>query len=250
MKDLAEQTHLAAQYLAAAGISFLTKKPDDSHTNLGFIADSGEVETHPLSEHNDKLILNYNTFSLEWKSNTEKIAFKLDGATHSEVLQWLSETSKAQLNKEYNYNLHYDLPYTLKEDSKFSLSDASTLKELMHLRILSQFIIEEIDQYYNLNTSIRIWPHHFDTGLYDAVPGTDISVGLGLAIPDSVCNEHYLYITGYKDGKAMDTSGFDKLSKGEWKSSGFTGAILNTKGLVESDGIDFFKEVINQLINH
>ena len=81
MKNLEEQTHLAAQYLAAAGISFLTKKPDDSHTNLGFISDSGEIETHPLSEDNDKLFLNYNTFSLEWKSNSVNTVFKLDGAT-------------------------------------------------------------------------------------------------------------------------------------------------------------------------
>ncbi|MEP3385612.1 MAG: hypothetical protein ABJN84_13665, partial [Flavobacteriaceae bacterium] len=236
-------------YLAAAGISFLTKKPDDSHTNLGFIAERGEVETHPLSENNDKLILNYNNFSLEWKSNSGKTTFKLDGATHAEVLHWLSETSKAQLNKEYNYNLHYDLPYTINETSKFNLSDVDELKELMHLRILAQFIIEKIDQFYNLNTSIRIWPHHFDTGLYDLVPGTDFSVGLGLAIPDSVCDEHYLYITGYKNGKAIDTSGFDKLVNGEWKSEGFTGAILGASGIVESDGVDFFKEVIGQLIS-
>jgi len=249
MKNIEEQIHLAAQYLAAAGISFLEKKPDDSHTNLGFIADRGEVETHALSANNDKLILNYNTFSLEWKSNTEKIAFELDGASHDEVLQWLSKTSKTHLNKTYSYDLHYDLPYAIKNDSKFSLSDASKLKDLMHLRILAQFIIEKIDHHFKLNTSIRIWPHHYDTGLYDALPDTDISVGLGLAIPDSVCSEHYLYITGYKNGKAMDTSTFDKLSNGEWKSGGFTGAILNTNGIVASEGVDFFKEVIDQLVS-
>lgn len=249
MKNLEAQTHLAAQYLAAAGISFLTKKPDDSHTNLGFIAERGELETHALSENNDKLILNYNTFSLEWKSNSERIVFNLDGATHSEVLQWLSAISKKQLNKAYGYNLHYDLPYAIDEDAKFSLSDATKLKELMHLRILAQFIVEKINQYYKLDTSIRIWPHHYDTGLYDSVPGTDISVGLGLAIPDSICDEHYLYITGYKNGKAIDPSGFDKLTKGEWKSGDFKGAILNSKTIEESDGVDFFKEVIDRLIS-
>ena len=248
MNNLEEQTHLAAQYLAAAGISFLNKKPDDSHTNLGFITDSGEVETHVLSENNDRLILNYNTFSLEWKSNSGKTVFNLDGAKHHEVLTWLSETSKTQLNKAYTYNLHYDLPYAINDAYTFNLSDASKLKELMHLRILAQFIIEKIDHFYKLNTSIRIWPHHFDTGLYDAVPDTDISVGLGLAIPDSVCSAHYLYITGYKDGKAIATSGFDKLTNGEWKSGGFTGAILNANGITEADGVAFFKQAIAQFI--
>lgn len=40
--------HLAAQYLAAAGISFVAKEDDDSHTNLGFSAETGSMTTHPL----------------------------------------------------------------------------------------------------------------------------------------------------------------------------------------------------------
>lgn len=57
--------HLAAQYLAAAGISFVEKKADYSHTNLGWSIDKQRLETHPLSEKGDVLALNYNTFSLE-----------------------------------------------------------------------------------------------------------------------------------------------------------------------------------------
>ena len=39
-----EQIHLAAQYLAAAGISFLEKRDDDSHTNLGFNIEKGTLD--------------------------------------------------------------------------------------------------------------------------------------------------------------------------------------------------------------
>jgi hypothetical protein len=118
----------------------------------------------------------------------------------------------------------------------------------MHLRILAQFILQRTDRDFKLKASIRIWPHHFDTGIYSVIPDSDITIGLGLAIPDSICNDHYLYITGYKKGDVMDTSGLDKLSIGEWKSEGVTGAVLNTKDIVESDGVDFFKEVINRLM--
>ena len=44
-----KQMHLAAQYLAAAGISFLEKKDDDSHTNLGFSIKDQCLYTHTLS---------------------------------------------------------------------------------------------------------------------------------------------------------------------------------------------------------
>ena len=117
----------------------------------------------------------------------------------------------------------------------------------MHLRILAQFVLERIDKQYDLNTSIRIWPHHFDTGIYSPLPDSDVTIGLGLAIPDTICNKHYLYLSGYKNGNTIETSGLPKLSLGEWKSDGFTGAILNTDGIVESDGVAFFKETINQL---
>lgn len=248
MDSLEKQIYLASQYLAAAGISFLDKKEDDSHTNLGFDTDGGYLETHPLSDNNDKLILNYKNFSLEWKSNDGSKAYKLDGATHKEVVKWISDTSSTFLNKTYKYKFHYDLPYSINDDSTFKLLDVEKLNELMHLRILAQFILEQINTHYKLETSIRIWPHHFDTGIYTAMPESDISIGLGLATPDSVCDDHYLYITGYKGGNVIDVSGLDKLSIGEWKSEGFTGAILNAKDIEESKGVDFFNEVISHLI--
>jgi hypothetical protein len=37
-RTMQNMTYLAAQYLAAAGISFLGLKKDDSHTNLGFVS--------------------------------------------------------------------------------------------------------------------------------------------------------------------------------------------------------------------
>ncbi len=249
MEKMYIQMHLASQYLAAAGISFLEQKDDDSHTNLGFNSDGGYLETHPLSDTNDTLILNYNNFRLEWKSNRGSTFLKLDGTTHEEVINWISETSMTSINKQYKYNFHYDLPYSISNTTTFKLLDAGKLNDLLHLRILTQFILERISTIYKLDSSIRIWPHHFDTGIYSAIPGSNISIGLGLAIPDVLCKEHYLYITGYKDSNVMDVSSLNKLSKGEWKSENFKGALLNTKGIVESDGVAFFTEAISQYLN-
>ena len=242
-----KQMHLAAQYLAAAGISFLDKKPDDSHTNLGFSTKNGCLYTHVLSENNDMLFLDYEGFMLEWKSNNGTISFQLDGATHKEVLKWLTDTSKTFLNKVYQYKFHYDLPYKISDTFTYKLLNIGELIELMHLRILAQFILEKIVSSYKLQSDIRIWPHHFDTGIYSALPDSDISIGLGLAIPDTICNKHYLYLSGYKNGRAIATTSLPQLTLGEWKSDGFIGAILNTDNVVESEGVTFFETSINQL---
>ncbi|MEO9503376.1 hypothetical protein [Nonlabens ulvanivorans] len=243
MKD---QLHMAAQYLAAAGISFLDKKDDDSHTNAGFNTDNGCLETHPLSNNGDLLSLNFRDFSLEWTSNDGKISFNLDGATHEDVLKWLKETSKNQLNKEYHYDLHYDMPYKMEGAAVFRKDDESELAELTHLRILAEHSLEHIVEHYKLDTSIRVWPHHFDTGIYTGLNDSEITIGLGLAIPDTLSNDHYLYISGYKDGKLIETSSFNKLSKGEWKNDGFKGAILPVGDLKEEEWNIFFKEAIEQ----
>ncbi|SDG78561.1 hypothetical protein [Winogradskyella thalassocola] len=242
-----KQMHLAAQYLAAAGISFLEKQPDDSHTNLGFDKENGSLFTHTLSDQGDQLCLNYDNFALEWKSNKGTITFELDGAMHVEVLSWLADTSKTQLNKTYHYGFHYDLPYSIDNSFTFELLDSDKLNTLKNLRVLAQSVLEKIDQNYNLNASIRVWPHHFDSGIYSALPDSDITIGLGLAIPDAICSKHYFYISGYKNGNKIDTSQLPKLESGEWKSGEFTGAILNADGIVESEGVTFFEEAIHQL---
>ena len=47
--------HLTAQYLAAAGISFVAKKDDDSHTNVGFSIEKTCIETHKWFIENSRI---------------------------------------------------------------------------------------------------------------------------------------------------------------------------------------------------
>ena len=241
-----KQMHLAAQYLATAGISFLDKKDDDSHTNLGFNTESGCLETHILSENNDQLLLCYQDFSLLWKSDSGTNSFPLDGATHQDVVRWIKEMAKTSLNKSYEYKLHYELPYPIEESYTYALNDVSAVKQLMHLRILTQLSLEKINQTYGFDATIRIWPHHFDTGIYTEIAGTGNSVGLGLAIPDLVHGEHYLYASGYNAEGQIKPEGLKSLTKGEWSTAKFFGAVLPATDLSESEAVQFFNEVIEQ----
>lgn len=235
--------YLAAQYLAAAGISFVKKEEDDSHTNLGFSMLKTSMETHPLSENGDVLSLNYKNFSLNWHAENSSTSFPLDGATHEAVLSWLKETSKTFLNKSYAYGFHYDLPYKITDDFKFKLVDANRLAELLQLRILAQSTLEQTLKEGNLESPIRVWPHHFDTGAYAGLH-KNIAIGFGLAVPDTLCKDHYFYISGYKGHDALNTEGFSPFSNGEWKNDGFKGAILPATTIDKSKAVLFFKEAI------
>jgi len=243
--------YLLAQYLAAAGISFLEKEQDDSHTNLGFSIENSSLHSRPLNDHGDTLSVNYKMFALEWNSNSSSDTLRLDGTSHAEILRWITKMSvKAEINQPYEYSFHYDLPYQIKDTFIFKILDSKRLGELLELRVLAQLVLESFLQEHKLNSEIRIWPHHFDTGAY-AVYNDKLgeAIGFGLAVPDTVCSDHYFYINGYKGHKGIDTSGYKPLTLGSWGVNGFKGAILPAKEIDNMQGATFFTEAFFQYNN-
>jgi hypothetical protein len=241
-----KQMHLASQYLAAAGLSFVKKQDDDSHTNLGFNTEKGIMYTRALSDNGDQLILNYNTFSLDWKGIHKTSSIALNGKTHKAIVEWLSNSAQKAIGKSYEYAFHYDLPYAISDNFTFNLKTANRLKELLENRTLAYSIIEEFITTNNLKSEIRVWPHHFDTGafvIFDNDSG--LSIGLGFAIPDAVNQEHYFYIGGYKGHDSIDTSNFTELTNGHWSNEGFVGGILSISKTNKTKGVAFFNEVLS-----
>lgn len=243
--------YLLAQYLAAAGISFLEKKDDDSHSNLGFSIENNSMYSRPLNENGDTLSVSYKKFQLDWNSNGSSASLRLDGTTHAEILKWINMmATKAAIKAPYTYVFHYDFPYQIKDNFIFKVLDTNRLHKLLRLRVLAHSVLETFLQEHQLNSEIRIWPHHFDTGAYAVF--NDMSaqaIGLGLAVPDTVCSDHYFYINGYQGHKVIDTSGFRPLSLGSWGINGFNGAILPATETDRDKGIAFLSEGFNQYKN-
>nr|WP_299073301.1 hypothetical protein [uncultured Allomuricauda sp.] len=241
---MTKQLHLAAQYLATVAKSFLEAKADDSHTNLGFSVEEKSIQTWPLDEADTKLCLNYEQFSLEWKSH-EGNSILLDGKTDAEIVNWLSQTSKILgFEKPYQFDLHYEMPYSMNLTDKFEKSD---VKELVGLRTLAQNALKSFIKKEQLTSDIRIWPHHFDSGAFSALDNSEKSVGMGMAIPDSMVNEHYFYISGYKGHDSLDTSTFENLTHGKWLNEGFKGAILPASKANEEIAVQFFSEAFQEI---
>ncbi|WP_298309777.1 hypothetical protein [uncultured Aquimarina sp.] len=241
------QMHLAAQYLAAAGISFVDKKDDDSHTNLGFSVEKGTLYTRKLDNKPIVLSLSYDLFTLEWNDASSKSTLRLDGTTHAEVIQWINRmANNSNTSVPYSYDIHYELPYQIKDDYVFKLEDVSTLKKLKEQRILAHTVLREFLDRNKLDSEIRIWPHHFDTGAFAPLEDeAGLAIGLGLAIPDESHSEYYFYISAYQGHDGVDTTNFKSLSLGEWKNEGFKGAILPVTGVNKNNGVTFFEEALS-----
>ncbi|MDC6365949.1 MULTISPECIES: hypothetical protein [Flavobacteriaceae] len=243
--EIIKQLHLAAQYLAAAGKSFLEHKSDDSHTNLEFSIAEKSLLTWPLGDSNTQLSLNYETFSLEWKSSSSE-SFSLKGKTQQEVVTWITKRAENfKFIKPYTYNLHYTLPYSMSNEEKFATIDTHEINELIRLRTLAQNVISKFLEAEKLESDIRIWPHHFDTGAFAHLhDGSGKSVGLGMAIPDTLCNDFYFYISGYRGHDSLNTWAFPTLSNGKWINDGFKGAILPASNVDDIIAVQFFREAL------
>lgn len=240
-----EQFHLAAQYLAMAGKSFLPPMEDDSHTNLGFSVTDKSLLTWSLDGSGVQLGLNYDTFSLEWKSDTVH-SFSLKGKTHGEVVEWITKIAETSgLIKPYRFDLHYSLPYTMADNQVFELPGSHEAQELVRLRSLAQNVLSAFLKEQNLESEVRVWPHHFDTGAFAHLhDGSGKSVGLGMAVPDGMVDDFYFYISGYRGNTQLLTWAFKPLSQGKWKNNGFKGGILPASDMTEAMVLNFFRETV------
>ena len=238
------QIHFIAQYLAMAGKSFLPRKEDDSHTNIGFNVKDQSFETWNLGEDDLKLVFNLPNFELKWSMGT---AFELNGKNHSSVLEWLKSSSKDfGLEGIYTFEPHYDLPFDWNDDFTFNLKNRSPLTKEIKRRTLANNTLEAFLRNKGLKADIRVWPHHFDTGAFiNLDDGSGKSIGLGMAIPDTLMDDHYFYISGYQGHDAIATTNFDDLNLGKWNEKGFEGAILPIMNSNENQALGFFEQAFD-----
>ena len=246
MKDTTKQLHIAAQYLAMAGKNYVEHQSDDSHANLGWIKETNSFVTHKLSN-GDTLELDTCAMTLNWNGASGG-TFKLSGVRHKDVLKWLNQIALDKGLKAYVFDLHYDIGHEdLTDEFPFTQVDNELCTQIARLRSLAYASCEQVLSELDLKSDVRTWPHHFDTGAYVSIPKSKIGIGFGMAIPDNLSSDYYLYTSGYKGHEGMSTEGFSALTKGSWKDGEWKGGLLPVKGLIERDYTRFFEETIKAI---
>jgi len=239
--------HIAAQYLTAAAITFVEKKDDDSHTNLDWSNENATLSSRPLNSGGDVLALNLTSFSLEWRNYDQLMSsFNLAGEKHQTVLLWIKEQlEKAGGQKPYMYEFHYDIGYGINmTDYIFPQPDIKELNRIAELLSIAQNAMTSVLNEQSLNSEIRVWSHHFDIGAF-AVVSEKVSLGFGLAIPDSMMDDFYYYISGYQSEDYLETKNFEQLKIGEWKTESWKAGTLKATGISEQQAQQFLNETIN-----
>lgn len=246
------ELHTAAQYLAMAGKSFVEHKDDDSHTNLGW--KDNRMVSHELGVGSGlRLALNHSDFSLELMRDEVVVdQQELAGHNHSHIIAWIrGALANAGLGRGYTYKLHYELPYRRDlGDLVYSAPDRDELASIANLREVCHDALRIVTSEYGTDLEVRIWPHHFDSGGLFAEFEKDQmikSIGVGLAIPDTMCNDFYFYTSAWVVSGFIDLTAVRPLPIGEWKVPDWQGAIYPASGAVLADAASFFRNTIGQL---
>lgn len=148
--------------------------------------------------------------------------------------------------------------HQLDEGSSFTKPPNELLEEWGCYQSNSLRILEGIKSQYAEASEVRVWPHHFDMGLYIPVSkderGNDIqSIGVGLAIADAYVSEPYFYINHWSKEGIIYPDPLPKMRSGYWNIKDWKGLVLPSSAVLiytdqEKFVNSFFQEGIKATI--
>ena len=229
------ELHYAAQAVSAVGRTWLSKKDDDSHTNLGWAPALGRLVGRtagdpPLRAALDLAGLRLSLLDAAGKTVAE---FALEGRTVGDAQDWLKGRLAAVWGRELDaiQPLHYEMPeHELGSGGSFSAPDEGCA-ELERWFDNAASVLERVRAEHG-SSAVRCWPHHFDIATLISLEG-ERSIGVGMSPGDGSYPEPYWYVGPWPHPKPET---WPELPAGRWHTDGFVAAVLTGSELVKQAG--------------
>ncbi len=216
-----QQIHLLCQIIAKANRTFVKARADDSHTNLYFDPLADRIYGHWIESPAGRIILALNLSVLQFAwldaSLRELQHVSVAGRLMNEIERQLAAgMDKLGLNPAgFTQKLHFEIPnYGFTAEPIRELSQTG-VAQWRFFRALANDAAAALLGHLQFSGEVRIWPHHFDTGIYAQLSKT-FGLGFGLAMADSLVTEPYFYLTGYTP-QPIEYSDLPDLNEGKWK---------------------------------
>jgi len=241
LKPSIEFLHRSAQFPALFGNSLLPKAEDDSQASLEWVPELYSLVGQVVElDQPVRMALNYEKYELHVLNDKLQAVsiLPLTGQTKSQVMGYLKQITK-KLGGDPNKIepiTHYELPdHETDHKGVFQVLNPAFVREMARYRTNIRNILETIKPNFKDSTPIRVWPHHFDTGMVIEAD-KEKTVGMGLAMPDDIAPEPYFYINHWI--KKGDIN-YDDLSPlpggGTWTKDDRPMAILRMSQILKRD---------------
>jgi len=248
-----QAVHALSQVIAKFNRTYVPQKEDDSHTNFYFDAISSRLYGRWAKADKQAycLVLNVEYFEFQLINEDRRSIFEI--SIHNKTIPEL-EKKIAEFLPEVGFKkegfqdeMHYEIPEYDFIDTSFTHWKDNEIKAWKAIRSLANDACHWMKSHVMADGEIRIWPHHFDTGVY-IEPNAKRGLGFGLAMKDPMVGEAYLYYSGYGlDGTSIQYSDLPVLDWGRWEvTEKWKGAVLPISDLqkdAEAKVQTFIKQV-------
>lgn len=244
--------HHLAQFLSAFGSSYLPKQEDHSETNLGWDIAKSSLVSRTFKD--IQIELEYPGVMLFIIHKGKKHAYDPLGATLNDTDRWIRESLSELGLDPGKYSREMGFTITTPEDVFISLDndDEKILLQLTEERNIAQKALLTIQEEFAMPSSeIRIWPHHFDTGMlaYPDKGNSGKGFSLGYAPADDLSPVPYYYASAWSELE-IDYQNLPELSVGKWESGRWKGAITGVDDHIDLNVItNFYREFIAAIAN-
>ncbi len=265
--DALQQQHHASQFIALVGRHLIPQQPDDSNTNMQYLLDKELLVGNALVN-GMRLALQLSDLTLYIidEDNKLKSEISLVGKITEQVFEEVKQTF-AEFGVDISNlknELHYEMPsHDLLDGASFTIKEKKLYQENTDYRHNAEVILNEIAAGFGDADSVRVWPHHFDTGTFIPFAYNDKgelsqSIGIGWSIPDSMVNEPYYYLSFWSEQPVESFEALSPLEAGKWITTGWNGGVLKLSEILKYTSAGeqqslvqtFFNSGIKILTNH
>lgn len=235
--DARLQVHWAAQLLSAVGTTLLPPVPDDSHTNLEWLFESGRLAGRLTPDPpRCRAALRPADLALHVldEQNVGIAEHRLHGLTFSQGMVWLEQEIAAFTQRSLPKPLRrreLELPdHPVAHGKAFSIADGAAFAELGRWYANADGVLRGLAERTRNASPVRCWPHHFDIAtLVTLDSGTDRehprTIGIGMSPGDASYAEPYWYVTPWPYPQKPRLPALN--GDGEWHQTGWFGALLS-----------------------
>lgn len=215
-----QQLHLLCQILGKANRTFVPAKADESHTNLYFDPCGNRILGRWIQNRSGGVLFALDLGSLSFDVynafRSKVLSVPSIGKTLEEIeMELESLLPEIALDpKGFRTPMSREIPEYPFSHQAIEAIDAKSMDQWKYFRKLANQSCYDFLGYAQVESEVRIWPEHFDTGIYFEFAG-QIGIGFGLAMKDSMLGEPYFYMAGYPKTESLI---FDKLPQSShWK---------------------------------
>ncbi len=228
-----QQLHQIAQIIARVNQAFVPHEADHSHANLYYDVLSDRIMGRWISANSQQMILSLRLAGaqLEWLDLAGNSLWQAGvvGKSFEGLEQAVQENLPLLGLAADNYpdQMPFEIPNYAFKSEPIQPFDPEALNQWRHYRQLAQFAAQMLMRHLQAASDIRIWPHHFDTGIFIEPQGRP-GLGFGLAMQDKMVGTPYFYLSAYPKEGEIDYSKKPKLIYGHWElNENWKGAVLS-----------------------